>query len=208
MKLYHFPLSPNSRRVVAVLHHLHLDCELEVVDLSKGEQMHPDFLKLNPNHMIPTLVDGDFVLWESNAIVQYLCSKVPNNTLYPADPRAQADINRWQFWQASHWGSACGVFIFERVIKKVFMQAEADPAEIAKGEEKFHRFAQVLENHLKGRDWLVGNSVTLADLSVGSFLDLAEMAQFPMAPYSEIPRWYGNIQQLPAWESSAPAAMG
>jgi glutathione S-transferase len=204
MKLYHFPLSPNSRRVVAVLHHLNLDCELQVVDLSKGEQMQPDFLKLNPNHMIPTLVDGDFSLWESNAIMQYLCSKVPDMALCSSDPRVQADINRWQFWQASHFGSACGVMIFEKVIKKFFMSLDADPQEVAKGEEKFHRFAQVLEDHLKGRDWLVGNNVTLADFSVGSFLDLAEMAQYPLTPYSEIPRWYGNIQQLPAWKSSSP----
>ena len=207
MKLYEFPLSPNSRRVVAVLHHLNLDCEQEVLDLSKGAQMSPDFLKLNPNHMIPTLVDGDFVLWESNAIMQYLCSKVPNNALYPTDPHVQADINRWQFWQASHWGSACGIMIFEHVIKKFFMNAEADAAEVTKGEERFHRFAQVLEDYLKGREWLVGSSVTLADLSVGSFLDLAELAKYPMAPYTEIPRWYGNIQQLPAWKSSAPPAM-
>jgi glutathione S-transferase len=206
MKLYEFPISPNSRRVVAVLHHLQLDCERVVVDLSKGEQMQPDFLKLNPNHMIPTLVDGDFVLWEANAIMQYLCSKRPNTTLWSTDPRVQADINRWQFWQAGHWGSACGILIFEHVIKKFFMQAEAEPLEVAKGEERFHRFAQVLENHLKGREWLVGDSLTLADLSVGSFLDLAELAQYPMAPYTEIPRWYGNIQNLPAWKSSAPPA--
>jgi glutathione S-transferase len=205
MKLYQFPLSPNARKVVAVLHHLHLDCELETVDLSKGEQMGPDFLKLNPNHMIPTLVDGDFVLWESNAIMQYLCSKVPNNSLWPTDPRTQADISRWQFWQSAHWGSACGIMVFERVIKKLFMSAEADLQEVAKGEERFHRFAEVLEGHLKGCDWLVGDSVTLADFSVGSWLDLAEMAQYPITPYQEIARWYGNIQQLPAWKSSAPS---
>lgn len=206
MKLYHFPISPNSRRVVAVLNHLHLDCDLEVVDLSKGEQLQKDFIKLNPNHMIPALVDGDFVLWESNAIMQYLCSKIPNNGLWSTDPRGQADIARWQFWQSAHFGSACSVFIFERVIKKVFLSAEADPQEIAKGEERFHRFAKVLEDHLKGREWLVGNAVTLADFSVGSFLALAEMAQFPMSPYKEIPRWYRNIEQLPAWKSSALAA--
>jgi glutathione S-transferase len=202
MKLYHFPISPNSRRVVAVLHHLHLDCDIEVLDISKGEQMQADFLKLNPNHMIPTLVDGDFVLWESNAIMQYLCSKAPNNALWSANPRVQADINRWLFWQAAHFGSACSVMIFERVIKKLFMSAEADLQEIAKGEERFHRFAQVLELHLKGREWMVGDAVTLADFSVGSFLDLAEMAQYPMTPYTEIPRWYSNVQQLPAWKSS------
>ena len=207
MKLYHFPISPNSRRVVAVLHHLQLDCEYEVVDLSKGEQMQEAFLKLNPNHMIPTFVDGDFVLWEANAIMQYLCAKASDTPLYPSAPQAQADINRWQFWQASHFGRACGIMIFEHVIKKFFMSAEADPIEVAKGEENFHRFAQVLESHLKGREWLVGNGVTLADFSVGSFLDLAELAKYPMAGYTEIPRWYANVLSLPAWQTSAPPPM-
>jgi len=206
MKLYHFPISPNSRRVIAVLHHLGLDCELVAVDLSKGEQMTPEFLRLNPNHMIPTLVDGDFVLWESNAIMQYLCAKVPDNSLWPlSNPATQADVSRWQFWQAAHFGSACGVMIFERLVKKFLNLGEPDLQEIAKGEERFHRFAQVLEAHLKGREWLVGDTVTLADFSVASYLALAEMAQYPMTPYLEIPRWYRNIEQLPAWQSSAPA---
>ena len=207
MKLYHFPMSPNARKVVAVLHYLNLECELVVVDLSKGEQMQKCFLDLNPNHMIPTLVDGDFVLWESNAIMPYLCSKVTNTGLWPNDSRVQADINRWLFWQASHFGSACGIMIFEHVIKKFFMQAEADLQEVAKGEERFNRFAQVLEQHLNGREWLVGSDVTLADFAVGSLLDLAEIAQYPMRPYTEIPRWYNNVCQLPAWKNSAPPPM-
>ncbi len=206
MKLYHFPMSPNSRRVVAVLHHLQLECELETVDLSKGAQLQPEFLQLNPNHMIPALVDGDFVLWESNAIMQYLCTKVAHTELWPADSRVRADISRWQFWQTAHFGSACSVLIFEKVIKKFFMSAEADLQEVAKGEERFHRFAQVLEQHLKGRNWLVGEHATLADFSAGSFLDLAKLAEYPLAPYSEIPRWYNNLEQLPAWLSSAPSA--
>lgn len=205
MKLYHFPMSPNSRRVVAVLHHLGLACELQAVDLSKGEQMQPEFLHLNPNHMIPTLIDGDFVLWESNAIMQYLCSKVPDNSIWPANPVTQADVSRWQFWQAAHFGSACGIFIYERLIKKLLNLGEPDANEIAKGEDRFNRFAKVLETHLTGREWLVGDTVTLADFSVGSYLSLAEMAQYPMASYIEIPRWYRNLEQLPSWQSSAPA---
>jgi len=205
MKLYYFPISPNSRRVVAVLHHLDLACELQVVDLGKGEQMHPDILHLNPNHMMPVLIDGDFVLWESNAIMQYLCSKVPDNSLWPSNPVIQADISRWQFWQTGHFGRACGGFIFERLIKKLLNLGEPDADEIAKTEDNFHRFSKVLDAHLIGREWLVGDTMTLADLSVGSFLDLSEMAQYPIAPYTEIQRWYRNIEQAPAWQSSAPA---
>ena len=207
MKLYHFPISPNSRRVIAVLHHLGLDCELQIVNLAQGDQMHDDFLKLNPNHMIPTLVDGDFVLWESNAIMQYLCSKVAEQSLWSNDPVVQAEISRWQFWQTAHFGRACGILIFEHLIKGALNMGSADDQEVVKGEESFHRFAQVLENHLNGRDWLVGNQVTLADLSVGSFLDLAEMAHYPMSNYIQIKRWYNNIEQLAAWQSSTPSKL-
>jgi glutathione S-transferase len=205
MKLHHFPISPNSRRVIAVLHHLGLECELHAVNLLKGEQMQPEFLQLNPNHMIPTLIDGDFVLWESNAIMQYLCSKVPDNSLLPTDPQTHADIVRWQFWQTAHFGRACGVFIFEHIIKKALNLGEPDAQELVKATENFHRFAKILENHLTGREWLVGDTLTLADYSVGSFLDLAAMAHYPIAGYTEIARWYKAIEQIPAWQTSAPA---
>jgi len=202
MKLYHFPISPNSRRVIAVLHHLDIACELKPVDLVKGEQLQDDYLKLNPNHMIPVLVDDDFVLWESNAIMHYLCSKVPSTPLFPAEPKTRADVTRWQFWQTGHFGRACGIFIFEHIIKSALNLGEPDANELAKGTDYFHRFAKVLEGHLQGRDWLVGDETTLADLSVGSFLDLADMAHYPMAGYHEIQRWYGAIEQLPCWQSS------
>lgn len=208
MKLYHFPISPNSRRVVAVIHHLGLECELIALDLSKGEHLTPEFISLNPNHMIPTLVDGDTVLWESNAIMQYLCAKVGDDSLWPKDPKKQAEVTRWQFWQAAHFGSACSVFIYERLVKKFLNIGEPNLAEIAKGEERFHRFAKVLNEYLVGKEWLEGDHVTLADYSVGSFLDLAEMAQFPMEGYDEMKRWYKNIEQLPAWQSSMPSKIG
>jgi glutathione S-transferase len=206
MKLYHFPVSPNSRKVVATLHHLDLPSELVALDLSKGQQNTPEFLSLNPNHMIPTLVDDDFVLWESNAIMQYLCSKKPGNTLLPNTPRGQADVLRWQCWQLAHFGRACGTFIFERLVKS-WQGAEPDPAEIAKAEEMFHRFATVLDKTLIGREWLVGSTVTLADFSVGAPLDLAEAAGYPLASYQEIKRWYAGIEKLEAWKRSAPAVL-
>ena len=204
MKLYHFPLSPNSRRVLAVAYHLGIEPELVTVQVPQGEHLKPDFVKLNPNHKIPTLVDNDFVLWESSAIMLYLISKKPGNSLYSDDPVTQADVNRWLFWNIAHWAPACGIFIYEYLVKKFLGQGDPDPAEIKKGEELFHRFANVLDHHLKNRDWLVGNNLTVADYATGSVLDLAEAAHYPVDGYSEINRWYGNIMQLEAWKKSAP----
>jgi glutathione S-transferase len=204
MKLYHFPPSPNSRRVLAVAYHLGIEPELETVRLHKGEHLKPSFVKLNPNHKIPTLVDDDFVLWESSAIMLYLLSKNPDNSLYSNDPKMQADINRWLFWNTAHWAPACGVFIFEYLAKKFLNQGNADPAELKKGEELFHRFARVLNNQLKNREWVIGNVLTVADYAIGSLLDLSEQAHYPVNKYREIQRWYKNIMQLEAWKKSAP----
>ena len=205
MKLYHFPFSPNSRRVLAVAYHLGIKLDLEEVDLTKGEHLRPSFIRLNPNHKIPTLVDDDFVLWESAAIMLYLVSTKPGNTLWSDDPRVQADIHRWLFWNTANWGPACGIFIFENLVKKFTNQGAPDPKEIKKGEEQIHRFATVLDDHLKGRDWLVGKNVTLADYAVGSMLDLEEAAQIPLEKYRNIKRWYGSLEMLDAWKKSAPS---
>src|SRR5215510_3316885 len=119
MKLYGFPHSPNTWKVRAVAAHLGLPLELHVVDLTKGEQRAPGYLALNPTGRTPTLIDGDLVLWESTAIMQYLAERKPN-ALWPSDARKRADIMRWQSWQLQHWGSeACGPLIFQRVVKKI-----------------------------------------------------------------------------------------
>jgi glutathione S-transferase len=206
MKLYYFPQTSNNRKVLAVVHHLDLAPQMQVVNLLEDEQLRPEFLKLNPNHKTPTLEDGDFVLWESNAIMQYLAGMVPGNALWwPAEPRLRCDISRWQCWELAHWhGQACGPLVFENVVKRVFGRGEPDPAVVAQAETAFHRFAAVLEGHLKGRQWLVGGRVTLADFAVAAPLMHAEDAGFPLEGYGEIRRWYDRVEALEAWQKSAP----
>ncbi len=206
MKLYQFPPSPRSRKCLALAHHLGLAVETVNVDLPKGEHLKPDFIRLNPNHKIPVLVDGDLVLWESNAISLYLCSKAPGNTLFPDDAKTQADIYRWQFWEAAHWDPACAVFVFERLVKPMLHLGDPDPQAIEKGEEQFHRFAKVLDDYLRGRQWLINDQLSLADFCVAPMLALSEPAAYPIEPYHEIKRWYVVFSKLDAWQRSAPPA--
>ena len=123
MKLYGFPPSPNTRKVQAVAVHLGLPLEFEFVDITKGGSRTPQFLALNPAGRTPLLVDGDFKLWESNAIMQYLASR-KKNTLWPEDDRVRADIARWQFWQVAHWHEGCGGFLWENLVKKLLLGAD------------------------------------------------------------------------------------
>jgi glutathione S-transferase len=205
MKLYAFPPSPNTWKVRAVAAHLGLPLELVLVNLGKGEQRAPAYLALNPTGRTPTLVDGDFVLWESTAIMQYLAGREPN-LLWPDDARARADIMRWQSWHLQHWGpEACGPLLLERVVKRIFNMGAADAAVVAKATDAFHREAAVLDAHLSKQRHLVGDDPTLADFSVAAPLAYAAEAELPISSYPRLREWSGRILGLPAWRDTAPS---
>jgi len=205
MKLYVFPPSPNARKVQMVTHHLGLEPEIEIVDLGAGDQHSPAYLAINPNGVMPALQDGDLTLWESNAIMQYLCSKSESQTLWPSDPAAQADVSRWQCWQLTCFGPACGTLVFQNMVKAFFGDDSGpDPDKVAEGTEQFHKYATVLNDHLRGREWIVGTGVTLADLSLASFLGFAGPARIPVAEYDEINRWMESVGALEAWQATEP----
>ncbi len=203
MKLYYFPPSPNTRKAHAVAIHLNLPLELRFVDLQKGEQRTPEFLQCNPTGRTPVLQDGDLVLWESTAIMQYLASRVPN-TLLPEDARSRADILRWQSWQLAHWYPACQPLQYENFVKQLLQLGEPDPHVVERATVAFHREAIVLDAHLAGRTFLVNDTLTLADFSVASDLTYAAPGGFPLDDYAHIQAWYARIEQLPAWQQTAP----
>jgi glutathione S-transferase len=205
MKLYGFPPSPNTWKVRAVAAQLGLRLQLEFVDLTKGQQRTAEYLALNPTGRTPVLVDGDFTLWESTAIMQYLASRTPN-ALWPNDARMRADIMRWQSWQLQHWSKdACEPLIFERLVKKILNLGAPDAAVVAKGTESFNREARVLDAQLAKQPCLVGKEPTLADFSVVAPLFYAKEAELPLAPYAHIRDWFDRVSGLPAWRETAPA---
>jgi len=205
MRLYYHPISHNCRRVLATIYELDReDVELSVVDLFKAEHKSPDFLKLNPNGKVPVLEDGDYSLWESTAIMQYLSG---DSDLWPAS-KVRYDIIRWQVWGVGHWGPPIGKIVFERLVKKVTGGGEADEAKVSDALGDFQQFAEVLNGHLDGRDWLVGDGLTLADLSVAANLTFAGVVGIDLEPYANIRKWYGTIEARDAWQRSAPPPAG
>src|SRR6516162_6295902 len=116
MKLYINLMSPNVRRVRLTAAVLGIELEEKRLDFAKGEHKNPEYLALNPNGAVPTLVDGDFVLTESRAIMQYLASKKPESALLPSDEATRADVTRWQFWDAAHFSPSLAAIAFEKLI--------------------------------------------------------------------------------------------
>ena len=181
-------------------HCLGLDLELVEVDLSGGEHKTSAYLRLNPNGRIPLLVDGDLLLWESHAIMQYLADRTPGQDIYPLDVAARADVNRWLFWSASHFAPAAALLIRERVSKKVIAGAGApDPQEIARGEAQLPPVARLLDDHLAGRTWIAQDRLTLADLAVAAPLIHMAAAQLPLSDFTNLLNWFGRVRSLDAW---------
>jgi glutathione S-transferase len=203
VELYVFPPSPRAFKAMAVANHLGIDTTMRMLDIVKGDQNTPEYAALNPNMRMPTLKDGDYVLWESNAIGQYLAGKKPESGLMPMDEKGRLDVTRWQFWDLAHWDPVCAVLIFEHVVKPIVLKSgEPDQAAIAKGTESFHRSAKVLDGQLRGRKFVIGDKLTLADFSLGASMNLADIAQYPVSPYAEIKRWHATLRALPAWQKT------
>jgi glutathione S-transferase len=202
MRLHVFPPSPRALKVLAVARHLELDFELCIVDLFKGENQTPEYARLNPNRRMPVLEDGDFVLWESNAIQQYLAAKKPESGLWPGDARGQADVARWQHWESAHMTPAAVPIVFQRVVKQLAQLGPTDEAEVAKALPGFEACAAVLNDRLQGRHWLVGERLTIADFCIGACFAFADAASLPLARWPEIGRWYTELRTFPGWQKS------
>ena len=203
IEIYAFPPSPRAFRAMALANHLGLDWTLRVLDLPKGEHKTAEFAALNPNMRVPTLKDGDYVLWESGAILQYLAGKKPESGLLPTDETGRLNVTRWQFWDACHWDPAVAIYVFENFVKAAIIKSgEPDQAALAKGAELFNRAAKVLDAQLKRNKFVAGDHLTVADFSIAAPLNYTEMARLPLESYGEIKRWYASLRSLPAWQKT------
>ena len=202
MRLYYFP-TPNPRKPCAVAKYLKSPVDFVHVDLRKGEQKAPEFLAVNPNGKVPALADGDVNLWEAHAIMAYLALKAESD-LWPSDPRAQIEVVKWLNWETAHFSRHAGRLLFNNYIKPTFGIGEPDPAEITEATEFFEQFAGVLDSHLQGRDFILGDHLTIADFAVGSFLPTAEEAKLPLTGRDQIRRWHDSLMAIEAWENPWP----
>lgn len=202
MRLYHHPVSTCSRRVLMTAVSLGVQLDLVLVDLAKGQQNSPEFLKLNPNHRVPVLEHDGFILWESYAIMQYLADMVPNQTIYPNDFRARADVNRWLFWCGQYFMPGVSILNWENSIKKMIGIGPADPVEVARGEVQFSDAAKILDEHLADREWICDTGLSLADLAIAAPLADLHRAKLPVDNRPNLQRWLAQTQTLDCWKKT------
>ncbi len=202
MKLYHSPLSSNARRTVMTAMELGLQPELIAVDLGQGAQRQPDFLRLNPGGKVPVLVDGDLVLWESYAIVQYLADKTPGQALYPSEPAARAEVNRWIAWCAARLAPAATILNWERFIKRLLGLGDPDASLVQHGEAEFKACVELLNTHLAERSYLTGDALSLADLTLAPVFMYEKVAGLPIGEAEHLRAWLARIEARDSWKQT------
>ncbi|TAN04532.1 MAG: glutathione S-transferase family protein [Rhodanobacteraceae bacterium] len=194
-------LSP--RKVCAVAKYLQSPIEYVYVDVGRGEHKTPGYLALNPNGQVPTLVDDGYTLWESAAIMCHLAAR-SDSGLWPQDAR-QCDVLRWLSWDLARVYPCAGELYFQYIIKPRFALGEADPAAVEHATDAWRRCAAILDDHLRGRRWLVGDALSVADFAVAVTLPYAERAHIPLDDYPSIRRWHERLNELEAWREPFPA---
>lgn len=195
-KLYGFAMSPNTRRARLGLEEAGLAYEMVDVDLMQGAHKKPEYLALNLTGRVPTLVDGDFVLWESNAILEYAAELVPTKKLGGTTPVERAEIARWMFLSSSHVGVAVQR-IFAHTIR--LPEDQRIPRLVTEARADLDRSLAAVETRLMDRTWLIGDRLTIADLSILPTLAAAPMLGIDLGKFPSVGAWLARAGEREAF---------
>ena len=204
--LYSTPLSANGRKVLALARHLGLEPVVHDVNVYGGEGQAPEYLAINPTGKIPCLVDGDFVLTESNAILEYVSEAHAGFRLFSKEARERAEIASWLFWESAHWQPALIGVLSAFVGHQLLPERVPEPSRAPDWrDETLRPLLTRLEVHLSDRAFLALGALTIADFSVGGMVTYFRAAEFPFEQYPNLAAWYGRLEELEAWqETEAP----
>jgi glutathione S-transferase len=190
--------SGNVKKVLIVADELNIPYERIDAGMQFGIVDTPEYRKLNPNGRVPTIEDGDFVLWESNSICRYLAMKYGGEALYPKDPPVRAGIDRWLDWQLSTVVAVDGP-VFSGTIRTPI--EKQDKAAIAANVKKLADVLQIPENYLAGRQWLAGDAASIADLVLGIFVYRYLKNTFIERPsHPNLESWCERLMQRPSYK--------
>jgi glutathione S-transferase len=204
LTLYSTLLSANGRKVEAVCHHLGLEPRVERVNVYAGEGRTPDYLRINPAGKIPTLVDGELVLSESNAILLYVAESRGDFRLYSRDPAERAVIASWLFWEAAHWQPVLSLVLAASVGRLLRPgPAKASATDPDWEDERLLPLLARLEGHLRSRNFLAGEVLSLADFSVGGMTTYFRATGFPFSRHPHLSAWIARLEELDAWQATA-----
>jgi glutathione S-transferase len=167
----------------------------ERVDVTPKEaSTHAELLKVNPNGRVPAMVDGEFVLFESMAINAYLAERYDKVGLWPASREERARVLQWSFWGITEIEDALLTCMRHR---HTWAAERREPAKAAEAELKLQRPLKVLDRHLAGRPYLLGDTFTVADLNLAAIFTWARVGKVDFGPYANVSRWIEGCLSRP-----------
>lgn len=203
MELYHWPMSHNARKARALARHLGIEVEEFALSMQDKDHKTDSFLAINPMGQVPAIKDGDYTVWEANAVLIYLAAKSPNDLLGQS-AQEWGHITQWMTWQSVELSPVVVPLHVENYFKRV-RGIEADAAKRDAALSKLGLLLKVLDEALAGKDHLVGGRLTVADFAVAGDFTHAKNAAFPLHDFPNVARWIAGIEALPAWaETTAP----
>ena len=195
LKLHCFGESGNSYKAALALQLSGLDWEPIFVDFFGGAARTDEYRALNPMGEAPLLVDGDKKISQSGVIQQYISDKTGK---FGGEGEDKYEVLRWVLWDNHKLSSMCGVTRF----LMNFLPEDKQPKEVvAFNQGRLKAAYTVLDTHLGGRDWIVGDGITNADLSCCGYLYYPEPFGFDRADWPNIDRWLDNLANTPGWKS-------
>ena len=192
MDFYYLP----CRSVIMTAKALGIELNKILLNLQAGEHLKPEFVKINPQHTIPTLVDNGFALWESRAILTYLVEKYgKTDSLFPKCPKKRALINQRLYFDMGTLYASFAAYYYPQI----FAKAPADPEAFKKIETAF----DFLNTFLEGNTYVAGDSLTVADIALLATVSTFEVANFDISKYANVDKWYKNAKEVTTgWEEN------
>ncbi|XP_013396534.1 glutathione S-transferase 1-like [Lingula anatina] len=191
--LYINKVDPQSIACMMLLSEAGIKVNIKHVDLFKDEHKQDYFLNINPEHCVPTLVDGDFVLWESRPLMKYLCQKyVPESSFYPSDIKQRALVDRLMYWEASTLCTA----VLDYAAYAAFLGKAID----SEKEPKVKEALDYLDKHLSDKSYVCGDTMTLVDLSIINTLALLWYIDYKIDSWSNVVQWVKRVEKIECFE--------
>ncbi len=197
LKIWGRANSVNVKKVLWAAKELGLKYERIDAGLQYGVNKTPEYLKMNPTGLVPTIEDDGFVLWESHSCVRYLCAKHASGTLWPSSLQARADAERWMDW----------AFTFQRAMRDVFWGLIRTPPEkrdlkaIEEGRLKSAELLAIPESALKEKKYLTGSVFTMADIPLGCEVQRWMRVPIERPRYAAVEAWFERLRERPAFRT-------
>lgn len=200
LKFYYSRLSVNARRVWVTLLEKNLEFEPILMKLN-GDQFQPDFLQLNPFHHIPVLIDEDFSVFESLAILDYLEAKYPESSLMPTEARDIAKVRTIELVTVNELPPA------SIALMKQMLDVEVADKQVDGAKQTMATVLQYFEANLRANfNYFIGDRLTYADIVAGTAVTAIPTLGIPLSPYPKVSKWIDNLQQRASWQQTAPSA--